>query len=198
MTAPEGEWGYDPNYKGRSYDPVKAKRLLSEAGYPHGLKLKLLALQEAGGGRNAAAEAIKNYLDQAGFQVDIDIADPGRFYGSLWKTGWDDMALFFTGLDLNYLATVQSWFGHNPKTPLVSLKLPPEFLALSKQAVKYGKLEDQKAVTLKLVRMVADDALIIPLFNQPAAYVIQPWVHTDYYRNGLVRWTQYSDWMEKH
>ena len=25
MTAPEGEWGYDPAYKGRTYDPQKAK-----------------------------------------------------------------------------------------------------------------------------------------------------------------------------
>jgi peptide/nickel transport system substrate-binding protein len=198
MTAPVGEWGYDPSYQGRSYDPATARRLLSEAGYPNGLKLKLLALQEAGGGRNATAEAVKNYLDEAGFQIDIDIADPGRFYSSLWTNGWDDMALFFTGLDFNYLATVQSWFGHNPKTPLKSLEQPPPFLALSKQSVKYGKVEDQKGATRKLVRMVADDALIIPLFNVPAAYVIQPWVHTDYFRNGLIRWTQFSDWMEKH
>jgi ABC-type transport system substrate-binding protein len=198
MAAPPGEWGYDPNYAGRAFDPEKAKKLLAEAGYPNGLKLKLLAMQDQGGGRNNLAEAVKSYLDQAGFTIDIDIADPGRFFNSMWVTGWDDLALYITGIDETYLATIQYWFGPEPRTPLVSLKMPQEFLDLCNKALTYRKVEEQKAAATKLVRMIADQALIIPIYFVPVAYNVQPWVHMDYYRNGFPWWTVHDDWVEKH
>jgi peptide/nickel transport system substrate-binding protein len=196
MTAPEGEWGFDPNYKGRSYDPAKAKKLLAEAGYPNGLKLKLMAWSIPPG--PAQAEAIKRYLDTAGFNIDIDIADPGRFFASVWGTGWDDMVIFFTGLDPNYLVTFQRWFSHDPATNLVSFKRSPELIALSKESITYSDEASQKAITKKLVRLIADEACIIPLWNAPAAYMVQPYVHCTYLDEGLIRWRTYDDWMEKH
>jgi ABC-type transport system substrate-binding protein len=196
MTAPEGEWGYDPNYKGRPYEPEKAKQLLAEAGYSSGLKLKLMSM-------NAPpwpdqAQAIKRYLDEAGFNIEIDLADPGRFFGSVWGTGWDDMVIFFTGLDPNYLVTFQRWFSHDPATNLVSFKRSPELVALSKESITYGKEADQMAITKKLIRLIADEACIIPLWNAPAAYMVQPYVHSHYLDEGLIRWRTFDDWMEKH
>ena len=193
MTAPEGEWGYDPAYKGRTYDPQKARQLLAEAGYPNGLKLKLLVLQ----GPQDLATAIKSYMDQAGFEVDIDVADPGRFFGSVWGTGFDDMALFFTGLDPNYLVTFQRWFSHDPATNIVSFKRSPELLALSRESITYTKEADQKAVTKKLVRLLADEADVVPIYLIPAAYMAQPYVHSDYLKEGLIRWRTFDDWIEK-
>ena len=77
VVAPEGEWGGDAVKVDRQYDPAKAKALLTEAGYADGCPIDLLAVAE-GGGRNTGAEAIKGYLDAAGFVTNIDIADPGR------------------------------------------------------------------------------------------------------------------------
>ena len=193
MLAPETEWGYDPAYKGRPYDPEKAKKLLSDAGYPNGCKIKLLAVTGESEGHNAVAEAIKSYLDQAGFNVDLDVADSGRYFSSVWVTGWDDMVLFFIGMDLNFLATVEFWVGHSPRTKLASFKQPPELLALSEQAVKYFKPAEQKAAAGKLVRLISDEALVIPLFFAPAAFCSQPYVHSTYYRNGFIRWTLFEN-----
>ena len=87
MFHPEGNWAYDPTWPGRPYNPEKAKQLLAEAGYPNGLKLKLLVFA-AWGGRDIA-EPIQAYLGDVGIDVEIDMADPGRFFGSLWgPAGW--------------------------------------------------------------------------------------------------------------
>ena len=124
MVAPPGEWGYDPNYKGRSYDPAKAKQLLAEAGYPNGLTVKLLSLSMPPWTDEAAA--VKRYLDEVGIKVDPDSADPGRYFGSVYVKGWQDMVLWITGMDPNYLITFHRQFGPEPMANYASFKRPPE------------------------------------------------------------------------
>jgi ABC-type transport system substrate-binding protein len=197
MIHPKGEWAYDPNLLGRPYNPAKARQLLAEAGYSNGLKIKLLVIIGIGGGKDVA-EAIKAYLGEVGITVDVDMADPGRYWGSLFGTGWDDMVLCFTGIDHNSLATMQAWYGHAPKTNLVSFKRTEKLLALSRESVTYKKEADQKEAARKMAMEIAEQALVIPLFNDPAAYMIQPWVHTNYLETGLICWKMFDMWMEKH
>ena len=45
--------------------------------------------------------------------------------------------------------------------------------------------------------MVADEADVIPIYNIPAAYMTQPYVHSNYLKEGLIRWRTFDDWMEK-
>ena len=198
MVAPEGDWGYDPDYPGRPYNPEKARELLAEAGYPDGLKLKLLVFIPWAGGSQASAEAIKAYLGDVGIDLEVDIADPGRYFGAIWGTGWEDLALGITGLDPTYLVTFQRWFGHEPATNLVSFKRSPELIALSKESITYMDETDQEAITKKLVRLIADEASMIPLWKMPTAYMVQPYVHSTYLDAGVIAWSIYDDWMEKH
>jgi len=48
------------------------------------------------------------------------------------------------------------------------------------------------------MRNITDNALIIPLFDPPAAAMMQPWVHSTEYEQGFVRWQTEEVWMEKH
>ena len=108
------------------------------------------------------------------------------------------MLLGFTGLDPSYLVTFQRWFSHDPATNIVSFKRSPELIALSRESITYTKEADQMAVTKKLVRLLADEADVIPLYNIPAAYMTRPYVHSNYLKEGLIRWRTFDDWMEKH
>jgi peptide/nickel transport system substrate-binding protein len=196
MVAPPGEWGYDPDYKGRPYDPAKAKQLLAEAGYPNGLEVKLIAM--AVPPWPDEAQAVKRYMDDAGFKVELDMADPGRFFQTLWMRGWPDMILFLTGMDPNYLMTFHRQFGPEPMSNYASLKRPPDLVALAEKSLTLLNEKDQIEITKPLVRMMADEALVIPLYRAPAAYMIQPWVHTTYLKEQLVARRTYDEWMDKH
>ena len=196
---PEGEWGYDPNYNPRPYNPEKARQLVAEAGYPDGLKAKLLVFFTPSD--REAGTALKQYLDEAGFQIELDIADPARFYGTIFNTppGPDqDLAWFFTGRDTNYLQSYIRWFSTDPFTDLSYLGHTPEQARMDKEAQKLIDIKEQAAMCGKVMRYLTDNALIIPVYDVPAATMQQPWVHSTQYEQGFVRWQMEEIWMEKH
>jgi ABC-type transport system substrate-binding protein len=195
MVSPPGEWGFDPDYKGRTYDPAKARKLLAEAGYPNGFKMKLLVME---GPNVQAATAIKSNLDDAGFQVDLDVADAGRFFSAAWNSGWKDLIFNNSAVDINYLVAFHRWWSHDPMANLASFYRPPELISISEQSLTLDKEVDQKAITKKAVRFIADEALVIPVYGVPVAYLTQPWVHTDFLQQGLACWRLFDTWMEKH
>ncbi len=196
MVAPPGEWGYDPEYKGRPYDPVKAKQLLTEAGYPNGVKIKMLAL--TGGTWTDEVSAVKRYLDEVGITVDPDMADPGRFFGSVYLQGWQDTVFWLTGMDPNYLVTFHRQFGPEPMANYASFKRPPELMELAEKSLHMKTEAEQKAITKQLVRLMADQALVIPLYRVPNAYIIQPYVHTTFFKEQMVARRTFDEWMDKH
>lgn len=71
--------GYNPDVKPFSYDPAKAKALLTQAGYPNGLTIHMMLPR----GRYLLGEeivqAIAGYLQKVGVQVKIDDVEFGVF-----------------------------------------------------------------------------------------------------------------------
>lgn len=196
-VAAPGQWGSGTSGIKREYDPAKAKQLLTDAGYPNGLPIDLLAVMETGG-RSAGAEAVKGYLDAAGFVTNLDIADPGRFYGSVFGTGWKDLALMFSGQDATYLTSASRWWSPEPMTNLASFKRPDDFKTLFDTALMARDEAGQIAGTEAIVDEMTQKELMIPLFHFPGGVIIQPWVHTDYMKSGFVAWDWRNNWMDEH
>jgi peptide/nickel transport system substrate-binding protein len=196
VLAREGDSGYDPSYVPRSYDPDKAKQLIADAGYPNGLKVKMLVLQ----GNLDLPQAIKQYLDAVGMEVDIDIADAGRYFGSLYLQGWDDLLLGGIGASMDSLAAFQTNLGDQPLTRMAaaSYALPPELLALSQESRTYVPKADQDAAAKELVDWIANNAFIIPVYVVPGSYITQTWVHTNYMEEGGFTFYFANYWMDKH
>lgn len=169
------------------------------AGYPNGLKAKLLVFFTPSYRETAAA--IKQYLDAAGFQIDLDVADSGRFFGTIFNTppGPDqDLSLWITWRETNYLMTYMRQFSTEPFTLLSYLGHTPEQAEMDRQAQKLTSIKEQTAMTRKLVRYITDNALVIPVFDAPGAFMTQPWVHHTYLDQGIMRWQMEESWMEKH
>jgi ABC-type oligopeptide transport system substrate-binding subunit len=101
-------------------------------------------------------------------------------------------------MDPNYLITFHRQFGPEPISNYASFKRPPELADLAEKSLHLKTDAEQKAITKKLVRLLADEALVIPLYRVPNSYVIQPYVHTTFFREQMVARRTYDEWMDKH
>jgi hypothetical protein len=52
--------------------------------------------------------------------------------------------------------------------------------------------------TGKLMDYMSDNALMIPVYGATAYVIQQPYVHSDQYTQGFVRWQTEEVWMDPH
>jgi peptide/nickel transport system substrate-binding protein len=201
----EGEWGYDPN-RGRDYDPQKAKDLLAAAGYSasNPCKINILLTNAFGPTPIDACTMIKQNLDEVGFEVTLDVADAGRYFGVAYgrenppAADQDFLFYFAGGMDSNYLQTYIRWFSYDPFTWISYLGRTDATTAMEKQAMAALEIPEQVEWIGKLMDNMTENCLIIPIYGSVAYVIQQPYVHSTQYTQGFVRWQTEEVWMEKH
>lgn len=88
---PPGHWATTEEIQNFfTYDPDKARRLLTEAGYPNGFKVKLLATSTYGMHR-MTAEVIQDQLKQVGINVQLELEEWGSTIERRGKGEYDFM-----------------------------------------------------------------------------------------------------------
>lgn len=195
--GPLDTWGYDPTYKGRKYDPDKARQLIKDAGYPNGLKIELLISNDAA--MQDLGMAVKQYLDAVGFECELDIGDAGRYWGSMFGAGWKDLIFSIASTGIHQDEDYTSWFSNNPKAYMVKFKRDdPEKVALERQCETTLDEKERERLNKELYAYLADEALAIAIFEMPSAYIVQPWVHTDFCQQWVSGWQTENTWKEKH
>lgn len=88
QAMPEANWSYSPDVKGYPYDPVKAKQLLAEAGYPNGFKTKMI-IPVSGSGMMIPVqmnEYIQGNLRDVGIEIEIQSYEWVSYLG-IWGQG---------------------------------------------------------------------------------------------------------------
>jgi peptide/nickel transport system substrate-binding protein len=195
MIAPEGEWGYDPGYAARGYDPEKARQLVIEAGYPDGLDVELLISTAIGA--QPFGVMLKQYLDDVGIRTTIDMADPGRAAAAMYGGNpGPDLMLSYYGMDVNFLATYMNWFSTSTPFKISYLGHTDEQRALDEQAMIVRDTAGQQSATGDLVKYVEDNAIVIPIMWFGMRQIVAPYVHGP---NQIgPTWHTEDLWMEEH
>ncbi|MFP4642664.1 MAG: ABC transporter substrate-binding protein [Dehalococcoidia bacterium] len=189
------EWpGYVEGYDPRPYNLEKAKQLLDEAGYADGFKIKLLARTDS----KDPAAMIKDYLSEVGIEVQLDVADMGRYYASVFSDGWEGLVFTLSGIN----PTPTDLFVHYGSNPLTyntgDIKKSDRFLNLCEQALHTFNQAERIDLIKQAVKQAGEDAMIIPLYRETHASVLQPYVHSDYFKLHSVIWPAHKTWMEEH
>ena len=194
MLAPPGTTGYNADYPERKYDPAKAKQLLTEAGYPNGFKTKMLVFQ----GNLDLPQAIQKYAADVNIEIELDVADPGRFFGALFKDGWNGGLLqWMVPVDPEFAIGWLVHFGREPIIFYSSLQWPDKYWELVDKFYFAPDAVTGRQATKDMMTFASEEAQLIPLFDTISTYVVQPYVHTEYYTNHFMTWDTYKWWMEK-
>ncbi len=193
--------GYNPGYDPYPYDVERAKQLLTEAGYPNGFTLKILA--SSGSATNDAMALFQYQLGLAGITVEPDVADLGRYFGAIFggdKGGWDGLCYTASGINPDG-SDLFVHYGPNPmtfRTP--NIYKSPTFIDLCNEAIdpKYSSAKEATPAIKAALMQADEEALFIPLFRTYECSVVYPYVHTEYPIIHGIIWHPENDWMEKH
>jgi peptide/nickel transport system substrate-binding protein len=170
LGAPQQGW-YIQGYATRSYDPVKAKMLLNQAGYPDGFKTILHGDVR---GRQDDLVALQNYFKVIGIESTLDIADVARSstfatqgFDGILQPGFPNWSTFTSWMNV-WLNPVQTW---------PTMQFPANWTA-DWQAVRSEPDYDKRMAKMQaLLKVVYDEALVIPWMWDSPRYVLNNKIH---------------------
>jgi peptide/nickel transport system substrate-binding protein len=169
-SAPEGS-GTVP----RKYDPVKAKALVKEAGYPDGVKVNIL-FQSNPQAKNTAV-ALQSMLKEAGIEVMPTPLEGAKYQEVLFQptTHGDLIMGNLRGGAAEVLTSADENFGKG-SVFFQSIAKPEGFQAAIEQAMQSDNREKINDLIKKAEKMAYDTAMIVPVTQAKFAALQQPYV----------------------
>ncbi|MEP7166116.1 MAG: ABC transporter substrate-binding protein [Ferruginibacter sp.] len=173
--VPAGLPSYDPVLvPGYNYDPIKAKKLLQQAGFTAGIDMPSIKLLTIPNYSNLATY-IANELKQAGINVQVEAIRKSLLLEQTSKS----QALFFRGSWIadypdaeNYLSV---FYSKNPAPPNYTRFKNNEYDALYERSLNETNDSLRFNIYRQMDRIIIDEAPVVPLWYDMALHL----VHTD-------------------
>ncbi len=160
-TIPNG-MAYNSDIVGRTYDPQKAKQLLAEAGYPNGFATTIIPDPQTY--NKDAVQSIQAYLSAVGIDAQINIVNAAK-YTDIRTNGWKNALVSCMFAESpNYDATMDAYISSN-SIQFNSVKRPDNYQDTLNSALVATDYNTQKSLCQKLVKIMYDDATIIPIYT---------------------------------
>lgn len=181
---PSGLPSFDSSVvKGYPYNPVKARQLLAEAGFPDGKGLppiKLLTISIY----SDLASFIARQLEEVGLNIQVEVVQKSLLLEQTAKS----QALFFRGSWMadypeaeNYLSV---FYGKNPAPPNYTRYKNPAFDKLYEQAIVTENDSLRHRLYQQMDQLVISDAPVVPLWYDEVIHLEHLWVK-GFLPNGL-------------
>ncbi len=173
---PRGVVGFDGSVKPFRRSIRTARRLLAEAGHPHGLTTTLTASNDDA----QVAEAISGLLDRAGIRARVDLLDPGTFSARLTSDNRHALGPVYlaasTAWTLDGASMVQSNVRHDRRQSRWVSKEADRLIDAEELSMDP---DDRQRAFTALQRLIKREAPFVPLYQQDIILA----------RTTRVRWT---------
>ena len=184
---PPGLIGYNPDLPEIKYDPEKAKKLMSEAGYPNGFEMDICMVTDSPDTLRIN-EMVQSMLSKVNIKANIVQKDEASWYGVRaegnlgsytvsWSADFNDPDNFFYTFFAPQNTVKRSFNYDNPEA--------------SNKVAEARKMNDQDE-RIKLYQelekqIIQEDAAWVPLYSRQHIYVVNPRV-----QNYVVMWNGWT------
>lgn len=177
-VLPPGMPGHHPDLQGYYYNPVKAKQLLAEAGYPNGEGFPVVQLWTVSKAESTRAEvaAYQQYWAALGVQVDIRFSDDWATFDTMLRQGQASMFRVAWYADIPDPDNFFTPLLHSGGQPNYMFYRNPALDTLLDQARQEGKEAQRMSLYRQAEHLVIDDAPWIPQHNHVFEHLYQPYV----------------------
>ncbi|WP_030909927.1 ABC transporter substrate-binding protein [Streptomyces sp. NRRL F-5126] len=159
---PRGAFGFDPDVKPFTRSVATARRLLSEAGYPHGFTTRLTASNID----SNVAEAVSGLLARAGVHAKVDLIDPGTYSDRLTSNDHGALGPMYLAASTVWTLDGESMLQSNVRSDRRQSrwhnKEADHLVDVEELAVSPS---ERRRAFSRLQRLIQDEAPFVPLYQ---------------------------------